>query len=354
MDNSQVYWQVAKGDGSRDASPVFLKYGIAAIGPGDWGPYYENADAYHKGKEWYVRQIAEEVIPGHRIILRSGTRKIIATGIVRDTGLPHTLFDENIRKAYLYHDAFGDLDGMDWQHIVRVTWKSVVHEFSSDICGPRPSRLSKVTNMEVKTFVEQNLPEGDYELPLLPPDPKPMEIVDVATELFNSGLANSSVDLTVNAIERIRRQLSWYRQAGYPKEHETVSHMVVPLLLGLGWSEQQLAVEWNNIDIAAFGTASNPKNVRIPANCRMIVEVKRVGEGLWWAGLQAQQYLEKYNLANCCGRVVVTDGVRYNVLDSKSQTGYYINLDHDKLFRNTIDGKKSTDALRWMQPNTPA
>ncbi len=343
-------WQVANGDGSRDTSQVFLTYGIAAIGPGDWGFYYDNYEIYTNNNDKFVSKLVNEVVPGDLIVLRSGTRRIVATGIVCPTGSSPSLLDKDPPSAYLYHEAFGDLDGMDWQHIIRVSWRIVNHEFKTEICGPRPSRLSKVRNDEVIKFVSEHLPSNESTLPALPPEPVSMNISGLATELFGCGLSNSSVEMTISAIERIRRLLAWYRIAGYPKEHETVSHMVIPLLLGLGWSEQQLAVEWNNIDIAAFGTASLPANVRHHQNCKMIVEVKRVGEGLWWAGQQAKSYLEKYGLADICARLVVTDGVRYNVLDCKTQDFYYINLDHDKLFVHTIDGKKSADALRWMQP----
>ncbi len=70
--------------------------------------------------------------------------------------------------------------------------------------------------------------------------------------------------------------LGWYREYGHasarPDEHEVVAHMVLPLLLALGWSEQLLAVEWHKVDLAGFwGTPT------IPENCVLMCEAKGVG-----------------------------------------------------------------------------
>jgi hypothetical protein len=45
-------WQIAAGDGNRDYSDVFLKYGVILVGPGSEGPYHENKEVYDNDESW--------------------------------------------------------------------------------------------------------------------------------------------------------------------------------------------------------------------------------------------------------------------------------------------------------------
>ena len=48
------------------------------------------------------------------------------------------------------------------------------------------------------------------------------------------------------ALRQAERLIGWYQDDSSgrkPRECEVVSHIVLPLLLGLGWSHQQIAVE---------------------------------------------------------------------------------------------------------------
>src|SRR5256885_6463148 len=68
------------------------------------------------------------------------------------------------------------------------------------------------------------------------------------------------------------RLLSWYAQfggdSGRPTEHEVVAHMVLPLLLALGWSEQLVAVERSE---------EHTSELQSPCNlvCRLLLEKKK-------------------------------------------------------------------------------
>ena len=54
-----------------------------------------------------------------------------------------------------------------------------------------------------------------------------------------------------------------------------MAHIILPLLLALGWSEQLLAVEWQKIDLAAFG--STPTTAK---TCVLVCEAEGLGHGL--------------------------------------------------------------------------
>lgn len=92
------------------------------------------------------------------------------------------------------------------------------------------------------------------ELKLLPKlDARELSSRDIGEELFAAGLANDSVERVVQAMERIRRLSKWYENQAdrkRPSELEIVAHMITPLMLGLGWSEQLMPIEWNRVDIA--------------------------------------------------------------------------------------------------------
>jgi len=60
-----------------------------------------------------------------------------------------------------------------------------------------------------------------------------------------------------------------------PQEYEVVSHIVLPFFLGLGWSHQQIAVEWKRVEMAFFKRTPTTEE-----NCVMVLEAKGLGQGL--------------------------------------------------------------------------
>ncbi len=84
-----------------------------------------------------------------------------------------------------------------------------------------------------------------------------------------------------------------------------IAHFVVPLLRGLGWSVEQIAVQWHNIDVAVFRALP-----RTAGSCRFIIEAKRFGDGIEGAREQAKRYVETLGLPR---DVMVTDGIRYRM-----------------------------------------
>jgi hypothetical protein len=138
--------------------------------------------------------------------------------------------------------------------------------------------------------------------------PEPLTFEELGTELFSKGLPNEAVDKAIKAIERQRRLAKWYEKQGKkserPTEHEVVAHMILPLLLALGWSEQLLAVEWHKIDLAGFWATPTTKD-----NCCVVCEAKGLGHGLQNIFDQATDYVTKLKLRNC-KKILLTDGQR--------------------------------------------
>ncbi len=92
---------------SRSYADVFLKHGVALIGPGDAGPWKaERSDDEFEGS--FVRRFASEMQAGDALLLRTGIASISAVGIVAGD--------------YLYLNAFDDVNGWDLQHARRVRW----------------------------------------------------------------------------------------------------------------------------------------------------------------------------------------------------------------------------------------
>ena len=101
----RAVWQVSAGPASRSYADVFLKHGIALVGPGDAGPWTpERDDDEFEGG--FVRRFASEIAPGDIFLLRTGLATVAAVGLVAGD--------------YLYWNAFDDVNGWDLQHARRV------------------------------------------------------------------------------------------------------------------------------------------------------------------------------------------------------------------------------------------
>jgi hypothetical protein len=101
--------------------------------------------------------------------------------------------------------------------------------------------------------------------------------------------------------------LYWDRETfgDHPTEDELVGHLVLPLLRALGWPPERIAVKWKYIDVALFSALP-----RVPENCHLVIEAKRLGAGVEGALQQAQRYVDTLGVSR---DVVVTDGIRYRM-----------------------------------------
>jgi hypothetical protein len=282
----RAVWQISAGPGSRSYAEVFLKHGVALIGPGDAGPWTPARDDidFEGG---YVRRCASEVAVGDVVLLRTGVTTIAAVGLVAGN--------------YQYVNAFDDVNGWDLQHCRRVRWCQFPeeHAFAGPVFGANPPRCARVWSKEVLDFAERFLksPPTHWQtapLPELPAEEPPLDVVPDAL----AGLVAQAADL----VPLVQDPQAF---GELPSEGELIAHFVVPFLRALGWPPERIAVQWRRIDVALFKALP-----RTPGNCHMVIEAKRLGAGVEGALEQARGYVEALGVA--CD-VVVTDGIRYRM-----------------------------------------
>lgn len=340
-------WQIASGDTGRDYSAVFLEHDVMLIGPGEFGEW---GDADYSGEPMapQIRSFVEDPRPGDIVLLRNG-HHVVSVGRI-----PSVTDTE-----YSWKEQFGDVLGWDLQHVRRVLWHTPTCNL---LDGQQPvfanykqQRTFHQVHEERLTAILGDLDAAipDRELRPLPSTHSPLSLDEVGANLFAAGVSNDSVEAALAAIRKARRLRGWYwtGDAGErPNEVESVTHMVVPLMAGLGWSEQLLAVEWRRIDLSFFG-----RTPTVPENCVMICEAKSPGRGLSYAFHQAKAYVEKHELV-ACNRILVTDGTLYLVYNGKEDDwpdtpSAYVNLlriQENNVLPGTAGG---LDALRCMIPH---
>ena len=280
-------WQVSGGPADRPYAEVFLKYGVALIGPGEDGPWQPGRN--EAAGAGFVRRFAEELQHGDLVLLRTSIDTVAAVGLVAGD--------------YEYLEPFDDVHGWDLRHGRRVRWFRLPepYRFEGRVFGANPMRISRVRSRKATDFAKSFLASGlshwrEAPLPPLPPVKGPLD--DVPEELRDVvGLARDLAGLYGDE-ERL---------GDAPNENEMIAHFVVPFLRALGWPPEMTAVEWRRIDVALFDALP-----RTPKHCRFVIEAKRLGTGLEGARQQAKGYTTRIGVPR---DVVVTDGFRYRVFD---------------------------------------
>jgi len=279
-------WQISGGPTSRSYVDVFLKCGVGLIGPGDAGEWKSERDD-EEFEGGFVRRFASEVKIGDVFLLRTSISKIAAIGLVA--------------SDYQYLNQFDDVNGWDLQHARRVRWCKLPEEydFGKTIFGANPPRVSRIWNEEVFRYAKNflNSPPIHWQtapLPELPAGEAMLE--EVPTYL--KGVISEINDLAPLFWE-------WQKTGDQPTEDEMVSHFVVPFLRSLGWPPEKIAIKWRHIDVAVFDTLP-----RIPENCRLVIEAKRLGKGVEGPLNQARDYLRQIGVSR---DIIVTDGIRYRM-----------------------------------------
>jgi hypothetical protein len=351
-------WQIASGDSARNYSHLFLNHDVMFMGPGRFGPW-DKAIYTSKAKEGLVsksdlaafRSWDERVAEGDIVLLRYGYR-VISIGLIADAEF-HSM------------DQFDDVFGWDLQHTMRVTWQEHLHRKLEDIQSKRDIFASRkqiptftaVSHRETLDQVEHLFSDlRPRPLKRLPePIPKPLALDELGEALFARGIPNEAVDRLILAIQRQRRLTKWYetqrKSSGRPTEHEVVAHMLLPILIALGWSEQLLAIEWKKIDLAGFwGTPTTPER------CALVCEAKIMGHGLQNNVLdQAIGYTEKLKLTQC-KKVVMTDGIRLYIYERKMRKwnrdpAGYLNITKIRTNHIAPAGTNAIDTIVALTPS---
>jgi hypothetical protein len=353
-------WQMAAGEGGRYYDDLFLAHDVMFLGPGRFGPF--DREAYQQvvregltgnGQIRQIRHFVERMQPGDYVLLRKGTT-VLTVGIVTE-------------DPYAWDPAFNDVYGWDLEHTRRVCWQRQLtsaftehqREHGDIFKGllPLPTftavkDLARITRIEA--FCQQCKSSSLVPLPAVP---EPLTLDALGQELFARGLPNEVVDRVLVAIQRQRRLSHWYRehgrQASRPAEHEVVAHMILPLLLALGWSEQLLAIEWHKVDLTAFwGTPTDEER------CVLVCEAKGIGHGLQDVVEQAKRYVRSLKLVQC-QKILVTDGTRLYLYqrDHQEEDGWsaapvgYLNVN---LIRTNHVAPAGTNAVDTIVALTPA
>lgn len=305
-------WQIAGGPAGRSYSADFLRHGVGLIGPGDPGPWTATRPDSDFGSS-SVRRFATRAQQGDIVLLRAGNAVVRAVGV--------------IASDYLHLPQFDDVNGWDLQHARRVRWKPLPgpHDFGKPVFGANPNRFGHVNHTAVADFARRfvNSAPTDWQLAPLPPlpveePPLPIEEVPEAVR----PVLGEVLDLLPLMWDRARF-------GDHPTEDELVAHFVLPMLRALGWRTEQMAIEWRDIDVTLFRQLP-----RVPTNCHLLIEAKRLGAGVEGALKQAKRYATR--LAQPLD-VVVTDGVRYRLYAHAQdyQPVAYANL--TRLKRSSLD-----------------
>ena len=292
-----AYWQVAAGQGARNYSDVFLKFGIMLVGAGNPGHYFENQDHYRNRKGGRrVVDFAEHVDEGEDyVVLKKGAGQ----GDWEIQAVGRVLGD------YDYLEQFGDVEGWDLQHCRKVHWKRLPEKTHTRELSR--GTFSKINKRGVKDIAQRIWEEGQtIKKEDIPSVAKTVSDEDLVERLIGNGLRPADAETVIQTIWRVRRLARWYQRYGSEmSEHEIRTFLIAPIMLALGWSEQKIKIEWKSTDMSFFSQIYK-KNEK---PC-MILESKRIHEGLDYAETQLIRYAKNFP---GCGRLVASDGIRFQL-----------------------------------------
>ncbi|MHB8338973.1 MAG: hypothetical protein ACYDEE_16280 [Ignavibacteriaceae bacterium] len=316
--NPRNCWQIGTGDGTRSYFDIFLKYGVALVGPGDPGiegePGTELYYLTHRNdRNW--GKILKQVEENEWIIARKGKKIILAVG--------------KVLKEIGHSNLFYDVEGWDLQHYIKVKWYTP--NSPDNIIWFDDSVLSQSTLQRCKNqFVFNTIYQTEFEEKNSQFEvedisiPKPIDNSDIMKILIDEGLRIQDAENISLTIQRIIKLAEWYQHNDRGTlESEIIAFLILPFLIALGWSEQKIKLEYQNIDIALFKKVFKGDYSSSP---EFIIEAKTFSNGLAFTHKQILNYAKKYP---DCKNFIATNGFRYRLFfkDGKNlvQKGY-VNL----------------------------
>lgn len=325
-------WIVSAGDKGRDYADHFFRFGMAFVG-GDG-----------------QRESMMQVVVGDTVLLKRGLSEFLAAGrVVERDGAVSGDGD----KAWLR-----DFDGWDLAAWCHVEWhRPESPEFAT---GLKMGTIYQTRQLEHFAAVERLL---QAPVPALAGEPHGTQEVDLDTILgflIRLGLRISAAEDLTDAIRRIRLLADYYYDSGRwddVREHETRTFLVVPLLLALGWAEQQLKIEFpvrgvGRVDIACF---TGPFLERQDEDVVVLIETKGFASGLDFARAQAVAYATHFKN---CRVILVTNGYCYKLYRRTNEGVFstapsaYLNIlkpkDRYPLDPDNVAG--ATEVLKWLMP----
>lgn len=336
---SNAYWQVSAGYFEREYTEEFLLYGIAFVG----------ADRLDK----IIKVQADD-----RIILKRGVSEIIAVGVIveRDGKVKG-----NNDKAWLM-----DFDGWDLPAYCYVEWH--IPEKPIKTKGLSQGAISLVHKDDLKKLAEQILVENPANENICsePNHTEKVEDAEILEFLIHEGLRVGAAEELTKAFNRIRLLAHYYRECKWEdiREHETRTFLILPLLLALGWPEQQIKIELGagkrrRIDVACFSKPyrRDSKNNANNEDCALILESKGFSKGLNYASDQGKEYAKHFPN---CPVVIVSNGYCYKAYlrgengEFQQKPSAYMNLldPQDKYPLDPENVAGSLDLLRYLLPSS--
>lgn len=295
-------WQIATGEPGRDYRRLFFKHDLMILGPGEEGDArdgkYESRPSNTPQNQVHRFYCGPE--PGDRVLARLG-HEVIRVGRIPPEPEYQYTFDKTFRSTY----------GWNLSHLRRVKWAQDLD--LGDLAGVyrKAKQKPSFTGVNEKEVIEkvERIPDSEFDGDLEDIPEVNTELYsdeELSVELFRRGVSNKNALDIVAALRQAERLCSWYdgdaRESGRPTENEVVSHVILPIFPGLGWSHQQVAVEWKKVDMAFFKGAPTK-----PDNCVMVLEAKGLGKPLVDRHVQARGYVDKHGL-EAVRYIATTDG----------------------------------------------
>jgi hypothetical protein len=305
-------WQIATGEPGRDYRRLFLEHDLMILGPGNPGDVriFKYSDSIPNSTYNQINNFAHRPQPGDRVLMRFA-HEVIGVGKI----------PEGSENQYSHNPIFRCVYGWDLQHCRRVVWADDVMLGELAKVFQNAKQKPSFTEVHEQHIIElvRDIEKSAFDRPL-----KSLQMVDTSLyqdeelgkELFRAGISNRNIDEILKAIQQAARLCAWYQtgeQKPRPSEHEIVSHITLPIFLGLGWSHQQIAVEWNHIDMAFFKTPPTNRE-----NCIMVLEAKGLGQALSEVLTQPLNYIETMGLNNV-RYILTTDGANLFIYGKTGQ-----------------------------------
>lgn len=329
-------WQIAAGASQREYHDLFVRHGLAFVGGAD------------------NERALCQVQLGDIIALKKGTSKILAIGKVVERNGAFSGFGDK--------DWLNDFDGWNLRAWINVDWRLPEKELA-------PRGLSRGTILRIKKgdLRDKVLEAYSRSNPIESIESEPVATNGVTDEeiindLIRFGLSPIQAENLTAAFVRVRRLARYYRENcrwEEVKEHEARTFLVTPLLLALGWSEQQIKIELGvkmnsktgKIDMACF---SKPFHVAEDRNCRLLIETKGYAQGLDYAPNQAKEYAKQFPEAP---NLVVTNGYCYKLFvrngnEYPDAPSAYMNLLHPR-DRYPLDPVRTGGCLELLRALVP-
>jgi hypothetical protein len=300
MEVSMNYWQIMAGSDDRDYTKYFLKYGIAFL------------------HEEICKENVKKVCKDDIVVLKWGTSGISAVGRV----VEHPLGSGNVSGiAGRESEQHWLLDFAGWElrRYFFVDWHRPP-EIIKNVhgLGRRTLESVRIENEELRQLANMLLaehPAEDYQS-RGPATTRRLEDKEIREFLVSQGLGGRATEEFTQVTGKIRTLAKYYEEYR-PKtvlEHETRAFLIVPLLLALGWAEQQIRIEWtlpkgDRVDLALFSRGFEDENNR----CLVILESKDFKRGLDSAAEQVLRYANSNELP--CNVVIASNGYCYKTFE---------------------------------------